>query len=353
VFCGIIGHMEIRFEYNIATEYRRILFVAEHIKSCFYQEFSFAVLPYPVTGNPRCIYFPDLHYEEIKDFWKVLPLKKINIHTKLNLSLPPIIEERLKERIMPYLNEKKVISTLEGKWDPIKKEYLQFLTNLFDTKDIEIIIRPTIFGTCSSYFPIVKNGKRMIYVYYRIDTDISHLAEVIISSFLYLNMIQQRKHIVSSWKKREITTDMLMKNSKIGQLFKNYTPTSHIWEKPLENNKLWQDHRQYIKKLGFPLNVKVTITNTLLQINSIKIPLTQFTEDQKRILSLLVKHKGNIVEFEDVGEAIWKEDVCEKFSLWSIAKKIERIRRTLREYNVHFEIIETHRKSGYKLKYSC
>lgn len=343
--------MKVIYEYDIDTELRRILFGAENIKGLFFQEHSFAVLPYLEESNPHCVYFPNLEYNKIPGFWDAIPAKQLNKHADLVLDIPQKIEKDLKTRLSPIINDKKlIIQEVELKWGKKQSRFLSILDNLFDLNNTQIIIRPTNFGTFSSYFPQTKNSEKLLYVYYRVDCEISFLAEVIITSLLYLNLIDKTPNTLEQWIKVETATDTLMQHTKLRDLFPNYKPTREIWEKPLKNKKIWNDHKKYIKSLGFPLQIDVKMNSNKLIINQREINLNEFTQDQKIIIKTLFENKNEIVTFEELGQQIWAGDFSEKFSLWALAKKIERIRKTLKEHEIFFEVVETHRGRGYRLR---
>ena len=67
------------------------------------------------------------------------------------------------------------------------------------------------------------------------------------------------------------------------------------------------------------------------------------------MLRLLIQKRRRIVKHDEIGYSLWKNECQEKFSLYAIAKVIERIRVTIENSGVHPGIIETRRNQGFVL----
>ncbi|MEI6462566.1 MAG: helix-turn-helix domain-containing protein, partial [bacterium] len=66
-------------------------------------------------------------------------------------------------------------------------------------------------------------------------------------------------------------------------------------------------------------------------------------------LKLLIENKSNIVTFEEVAKIYWNEEWNNKYSLYSLAKVIEKLRKTMKENKVPLNYLLTVRKRGYML----
>ncbi len=104
-------------------------------------------------------------------------------------------------------------------------------------------------------------------------------------------------------------------------------------QEPLE---LAQESEKYLEKLGFS-------NKTIL------IKLNNLTKQEEDILNLLQQNEGNIVSFDEIANALWKNKVDEKFSLEAMAKVIENLRKKIRQSGINKEVIFTKRGSGYLL----
>ena len=75
-----------------------------------------------------------------------------------------------------------------------------------------------------------------------------------------------------------------------------------------------------------------------------------FTQTEKRILKHLIEHKNELQPYNQIGNLFWgEEESLEKFSLASIAKIMEKIRRKIKEHGIYQEMIYTIRGQGYVL----
>lgn len=342
--------MKIRWQYNIDTEIRRVVFTAEQIKALFYQKSGFLILPYVFEGNPRSVYFPDFEYKKFNHFWKKVPSKKM-IHqmSQLRVHLPPEVKNKLEVYIKKEMLTRDEISRTKKSWQKVEKDFLKMIQELFDLHHIDIIIRPTRFGSLSSHRPSLVKGKKSILIYFRIDQDISHLAEGILTSLLILNM--KRTHLLTDdlWQKIEVTSDYLLYFTKLHKLFPKFTQTLSILENDYYNKKVIEESRVYVQKLGFNVFDALKVQKNSIYVGTKKISEKEFSQVEKQILVKLINNKGEIVTFDQIAEIIWGKEVTSHYSLWAIAKKIERIRKKLKEIGFYCNVLETRRKKGYLL----
>ncbi|MBU0975565.1 MAG: helix-turn-helix domain-containing protein [Patescibacteria group bacterium] len=338
--------MKILWKYDINTEIRRIIFTAENIKNFFYQKNGFLVLPYQVEKNPRTVCFPDFDYKTIKNFWNFVPETRMkSLASKLRLKIPDDIKSALSAKLEKELKSTNNIRNVKSDFFKIQKEFCRIIESLFDVKDLNIIIYPTRFGSLSSYFTQKKENS--IHIFFRIGQEISHLAEAILSSIFYLG-IEKANEL--NWELTEGATDLLFKYSKLAKLFPKYTPTIEILGNNYFNKRIKRDSDSYLRKLGFNIEAPIRkLTDTIL-INNKKIRNRDFSEEERSILEELIRQKNHIVSFDKIGEAIWGKENVKNFSLWAIAKKIERLRKKIREYGINYNAIETFRKKGYMLR---
>lgn len=60
-------------------------------------------------------------------------------------------------------------------------------------------------------------------------------------------------------------------------------------------------------------------------------------------------HSPKLVSFNEVADAIWNDASDEKFSLYSLSKFAEKIRKKLENLGIQKELIKTVRGKGYIL----
>ena len=91
------------------------------------------------------------------------------------------------------------------------------------------------------------------------------------------------------------------------------------------------------------------MANGKITVNSVPVT-SNFTPAEKRILTGLIENKGELLTYDEIGNLFWGEDgSLEKFSLYSIAKITEKIRRKIKNFGVYQELVYTVRGKGYVL----
>jgi hypothetical protein len=93
----------------------------------------------------------------------------------------------------------------------------------------------------------------------------------------------------------------------------------------------------YLKKIGFP-------ETKSWDVDAFTLTLTRI---EKRAFTCLWKNAGTLVSFDDMADALWKEQADEKFSLYALAKIIQNLRTKLKKFGIQKETITTIRKQGY------
>ena len=121
-------------------------------------------------------------------------------------------------------------------------------------------------------------------------------------------------------------------------IFKKYYPTYQniLKDNYSENLELLTKSNKYLEKLGF-------------KAKSIQIDPNSkvFSIQESKLITKLTQNKNTVVTFDEVADCLWGEQSDEKFSLESMAKVIENIRRKIREQGINKEVIFTKRGRGY------
>ena len=127
---------------------------------------------------------------------------------------------------------------------------------------------------------------------------------------------------------------------------KNYIPTlKGIRIK--EQARLIQESEEFYKKLGIPSFEKPFGYNGLIPELFGK-PIENLTNTEKKVLLNLTKNSNTVTQVDDLGNIIF--DTEENFSLYAIAKTIQRLRDKLEENGISGSYIQTLRGKGYVLK---
>ncbi len=319
-------------------EAQYICFLAKGISMGEYQNNGFAVLPNLNINNPKSVYFPDLGYST--KFWRSIvsnPNKNLS-----HLFPKPAINE-VKEKLSRYKIGKyeESIEKIKEDWRKIEvgffkdvSNFLNFEKALSKIEEINILITP--YGTRGSFNPPRIGNKFRLFVTSRVDMPAGNIAAGLLQNLYIIDTniggeIGEDKYI-----KRMSAISFLFKNTIFKKYFKTY--------KNLLDNDFSCDletiskSSEFLESLGFKQEeVKININDPI------------FTKQEKDVLGVLIRNKGQIITFDEIADAIWKENTDQKFSLEAMAKIIQNIRIKVRTLGINKEVIFTKRGSGYLL----
>ena len=336
------------WEYSTKTEAERLIHCAHEIISGFFKSNNFIVLPYnPKVQNAQIVTFPDLPYLKISRFWK--QVKNMDIK-----NYPFVTDQSLLIQTQKLLEN---ANLPKAKFDHIKKLWAKseknILTEIYrilpNKKDVlkKITIFPTVFGTNTSFSWINDKGEIMINL--RDDQGIRAIVEAIITSLTRKDIYQK---LDGTWQESEIITDYLVTETSISSCLqkyessKNYIPTlKGIRAK--EQARLIQESEEFYKKLGIPSFDKPFGHNGLIPEIFGK-PIENLTETERKVLLNLIKNSNTVTKVDDLGNVIFNTE--DNFSLYAIAKTIQRLRDKLEENGISGSYIQTLRGKGYVLK---
>lgn len=319
-------------------EAQYICFLAKGISMGEYQNNGFVVLPSLNINNSKSIYFPNLSYSN--KFWRSVvsnPNKNLS-----HLFPKPAINEA-KEKLSRYKVGKyeKSIEKINKDWKKIEvgffkdvNNFLHFEKALTKIEEINILITP--YGTRGSFNPPRIGNKFKLFVTSRVDMPAGNIAAGILQNLYIIDTniggeIGENKYI-----KRMSAIAFLFENT----IFKKYYPT---YKNLLDNDfscdlETISKSNEFLESLGFKQEgVKININDPI------------FTKQEKNVLGVLIRNKGQIITFDEMADTIWKENTDQKFSLEAMAKVIENLRKKIRQSGINKEIIFTKRGSGYLL----
>ena len=76
----------------------------------------------------------------------------------------------------------------------------------------------------------------------------------------------------------------------------------------------------------------------------------KFTEKELKVLFLLLKKNGKIVDRDEVADQIWGEDSVNKYSDWAIDQLFSRLRKKLEVLAIGGEVIKTVKGRGFRME---
>lgn len=301
------------------------------------------VLPRLVEKDARTIYFPDLQYPQ--KFWEKLSKFKADEYVfHFNAEL-----NEMADKLLPNFDRAQInTANIEGAWKKYEAEFFacleEFLPKYAQIKARSITCLVTPFGSVGSLYFIKNKSAFDFEITIRKDFGPAQIAETILTQLFH---IDQTNMSIPVWTNREAIIDFLLMKTKFGQLF-NYEYSPTVSTLPEISDNLVSESNTYLTKLGFPLSPTLATHHELITINNTPV-YNHFTATEKNILVDLIAHKNQLISYDQIGNDFWGEDSLDKFSLYSIAKIMEKIRKKIKDAGVYQELIYTVRGKGYVL----
>lgn len=328
--------MKLIIKIDSESQAKYLCFLAKNIQSETYQKTNLPILPYPTKSD--CVFFPDLNFSG--EFWSLIKKSKsLHLSGIRSVQLVGISEKYISDLInLNDINKKEKI--LKDYW---RQNYVKFFTlskMIFNKdfskgiKEIEILITP--FGTSGSF----KNEGPRVIMTTRTDLPNDSIFQTLLNALIRRKLNHLTETGTTRFIDRQKYLTFLLRHTAFSKIISTHTHS--------ESEKITTDSNIFLTKLGFP-------TDTTLQINDQKIVINSsdvshiFTKYETTLLKKLYEKFGKVVSFEEVAEAVWKDKLDEKFSLYSLAKIVEKIRKKLEDLGIQKEILKTARGKGYML----
>lgn len=344
------------WEWSPESEAKRTIHCAHQIATGFFRANNFLIQPYieGLTFNRRMstaniVLMPDISYQTIPRFWQ--RCGRVNV-SDLPLKVPADLLAKITHLLQPVLSDKIDTPRVKSLWDKHQEKIIAEIYHLIPDRAgaiSQIVIWPTRFGTTCS-FSIMQKPQVPIYIWLRIDQGISAIVEAILTSLTRLDIYRQLDGL---WPESEIIVDWLMKFSPLAKIIADIDPRkdSALTMKAVrtkQHAKLLQQSEEFLTKIGAPAADKIfglkdeipTIRNQ---------PAQNLSPREILILKLLIHCSPTPATMDDIADIIFS-DKEKDFSLWAIAKTIQRLRDKLEQNGVSGSFIQTLRGQGYVLK---
>lgn len=277
-------------------------------------------------------YFPPIPYDKFKIIPKIDRKAYLYIESMLNNS-----------------QDFEQIKNVENEFNKIYDNLTHFFSNFFpkiNFNRVKVQVFPTMYGTQASN-DILKPGEDTIGVFIRNDATIHELIVAILCGFIQHDL--QEKYL-SGWFETQTLVNWLVRQTLLSDLIgyessvfsenmiykikKGYAP-----EIVKESNKLNEALGITAKRLHLKLgeNGKIYFNNRVLDLSNW----------EGNIMKKFIENPHEVLDYYDIGEILGMND--ESFSLWTISKRIQRLRATLDDLGVGGYKIQNIRGQGFVL----
>jgi len=304
---------------------------ADNIISGFYPKLRLYILPFlPHKFRERVVLFPNIE-----------PLTREYLASRKNNFSQRALEVFNHYTEKYFEKYRKRVEGTQKHWDGIEKSFINLVYKKFPQAKRKIVIKPSIFGTTGQYYR--KYGA--IYVFPRFDRTTEAIGKLIILGIVhdiyYPNTlgVGNMNHLKRGiWIKKQKHATRIFRSEPFKSFFNDIKGYEEMIGINFAGN-LAEKSSAYLKELNLPVESELLTTNTLKGMSP----------REKRILKCLMEKKNKVVSFDMVAKSVWPDCHSEKFSLYAIAKHIERIRYKLQQNAIETNIIHTQRGKGYIL----
>jgi hypothetical protein len=332
--------MKTTWKYSLETEAKRLIQCSHQIAVGFYRVNGFIVLPHTHPQDGQTIAFPEINYLSIPRFWD--RCKKIDIGTKLPFSIPADLTHSLALLLEKCQLSPPDLSSIEKLWSKYDSQILSLIEDLIPAKKgwiKNIQIYPTTLGSITSFNYLDRPGA--VHMWLRQDAGISNIVEAIITAITRDDVYRDLNF---TWNESEAVADWILAYSPISTLLKKIDSTfsKSLTLKSTRNTQrasLTSLSQKFLSKIGAPVVDISTVR---------KIDLSNFTAREKQLFELLINRSPNLVTTDEISEIIFPQNM-EAFSLYAIAKSIQRLRDKLEQNGISGSFIQTKRGAGYLL----
>lgn len=335
--------MIFEFTYDNDKLANQVCFNLENVQMGLYQKIGFQVLPYLPYGFRQSSFVPDFDYTD--EFWKAMS----SAHpTNYGATFPTLAREFIKKELKSYKQNFKIdIKEKEKEWIQMSHDFICDLELIFGKGSFDIFekveILQTPFGTPGSFSPIkLANGKYFLPICLRYDMPVAYVGNMLISNFYIVKAPYSTETGEIGFYERMATVRFLREQSILYKYFpKEKTTIANEFKKYIN------DSEKFLKKLGFSSYNGCSLSENDDLIVHGKIVNEYFTKQERRIIIKLIKNANHIISYDMFAEILWENNADEKYSLYSIAKVVENVRRKLRELGLKKTRIKTIRGEGY------
>lgn len=325
----------VKITYSIDTEAQRLF--ADPILSSlngFYLQSGFYILPYQTRffGDYRSVLMPRLKYDFFINNYFDRGVFEIKKYQSRGQTIQKYLQQELikKDAFIPIeqneldLYHQMSISTLSPIVTQIKNLFADLSTLTFD-----IQILPSRYGAYGSFYLPVVNEGGVLSVELRPRYDIKNqslLIELFISSIIKFLL---QKDNAFKWRDREAISDFFTK-FVFGEV--DYVGTLSTIS-GLDTDKLNQS-LSFLSQVGLPSADLLGIDDGQNIFLAGKDITNSFAHYEKALIVTLLKNKHKLISYDFIASALYGDTAEQDFSIWGIAKTLQRTRDKLAQFGI-------------------
>lgn len=349
--------MNYNFIANSTTELNRYISTLSYTIRKAYLSPHFYVLDYLPKGiENSVIYIPRLMESFTKESKQFLEDNFISSEELLDKNFSKSKFARSLTEMPKPVKEYRV-RELQEKWMDNSEKFEKILNQIFPKsvmdmiKNVDIVV--TKIGSLGSYSRVMP-GKR-IQIVQRVDSDISVVAETIVSSII--SELNKYKHMTyystfmktTAWIINENISDFFMMNTILKELYPNFKATLEV-AKTDSSSKFFEESKNYLEFYGICNDPEIKLEDGKIKKYITNEEIIGLNAQEFSVTKLLIENMNEIVNYEMIAKVLWGEDYINRYSLNAMTKLIFSIRQKLLLNDINFTKIETIRKRGYAIR---
>lgn len=336
------------WQYSLDTEIQRIYITYVDLYESYFRMRDIPVVFPPHSKKKKnTVVLPQIELEHIKRIRNIFTVNgdsyKFDSPThKAVTLLRPLVEE-IFDPVTPQHPSMKL-------WNAHGYHILELISEIIPGKldQIDTIsISITNYGTIAS-FELCRPSDTKINIFLRIDADLTDIIFSVLSAILRHELITKYHN---EWSELQFLVDWIMTYTKLGSYLKEincYPAPSllHNIRKGYPTSILDQSKEIYEQLDIGRLRTGFTILNNAVLYNGKELDM--FSHAEKRIMLAFVENKQGVVPYEMIADLVGQDE--DVYSLYSISKRIQRLRDKLDTAEIGKHHIKTVRGIGFELR---
>lgn len=339
--------MKIKWVYEKNNDIYRLNYTFSRIFGGFYINRGIPLMPISVKSNEKkVVKLPDCEFDEILKYRNkfLYPHDKYKIVENVDVDIYSIFSV-IAGNEMGFES----VRLVEKRFDEVKTKFEKFCAQFFaniDLTNVEITVYPTHYGTQSSY-DILLPSQSSLGIFFRNDSSLEDLVSVILSGLFYYNL---QENYLASWMESQTLIYWLMQETSLVNILgldRSKLKDSMIY-------KIKNGYSKQVRDISEKLNSKLRLNLKRIRFELIQDKIFKdgkevvgLVEWEKNVLKYFLKNQDRIIEYNQISNVLNIHD--DDYSLWAIAKRIQRLRDKMDELGLGGYIIQNVRGKGFML----